>query len=662
MRNLWTLSRNSALASAILLYLLMPVATSGRTVCIRLTSDHVADTTDLERFRQSRRWKDKTGNDLAIAIWKYLSDYETGLYHFNEILEGSDPFDEYATVRDPLKILNTYNMAYCGIFGPVLDGIFHGVGFEAGRSFGLQAWNHCATEIWYDNNWHYLDVDVRGLLRKADGVVASLAEAQTDRRLWVDPTITVTPFFPNDPDKAKLFEIYKDSRVHYYYRGFEMGHTMDFYLRTGESFTRFWTPQGGRWHHLPRYAKTKWIRELLEQEPRGPKPNHREFTRWNHGNGLFDYRPRLTKAYADFEDGWYDLENLRSGRDGLEIIRDGDAEVTFEVFTPYIIVPKINDLDDPSDDEEASVVTIRGRLLIEVLISLDHGISWRTTGRSRPGRETTIDLTSLVSGTYGYLVKLRTAGPAGSTAIDSLAIRTWAQVAPISLPALKKGKTAFRYDTGDRYNQRTLPMLISPNTADPEDLGKYVLQMPSDYDPARHTCRLRGEVIVRLAAPPHSKISWLTIGGTFRTHQGRQAEQTDNRIAYAAGRPEGFREIHRSNVPTWVSHWRYNWDGDVLLPRPTNVVYVKYTANTGLNTIRACLHLRPDRTPESGLKIVHEYRVNNRLERTERRVSGPSTYTITCRGEPENVAIRLESPHKPRGSELANGVMHRGTR
>src|SRR5512137_1805939 len=101
-----------------------------KIVCVRVTSEHTADTSDLGRFRQFAQWKDKTGNDLALAIWRYLCDYETGVYHFNEVLDGPDSFDEYATVRDPLKILNVYNMGYCGIFGPVLDGIFQGVGFE----------------------------------------------------------------------------------------------------------------------------------------------------------------------------------------------------------------------------------------------------------------------------------------------------------------------------------------------------------------------------------------------------------------------------------------------------------------------------------------------------------------------------------------------------
>ncbi|MHC4300297.1 MAG: hypothetical protein ACYS7Y_23735, partial [Planctomycetota bacterium] len=483
------------------------------------------------------------------------------------------------------------------------DGIFQGVGFTKGRSFGLEAWNHCATEVWYDNGWHYFDVDVRGALLRPDGVVASLAEAQNNRSLWVDPVATVTPFFPKDPDKAKIYDIYRDSRIHKYYRWFEMGHTMDFYLRSGESFTRFWTPQGGRWHHLPRYSKTKWIRNLIEQKPRGPKPNHRDFTRWNHGNGFFDYQPMLTKDSTDFEDGYYEVKNLRPGDDGLEIIRNGEAEVTLEVSTPYIIVPKVNDLDDPDDDEDASVVTVKAQTPVHVLVSPDHGLSWKEVADVQPASSKSIDLTSIVKGTYGYHLKFKTSGFSGSTAINSLSIKTWVQVAPASLPVLMQGKTTFQYYTGDRYGQRTIPMLINPNTADPEGLKRYVMEMPVDYDPNRHTCRIRGNVILRLAAPPGTKISWFTVGGTFRTHQGEQARKTDNRIAYAVDHPKGFKDIYNSQVPAWVNHWRYNWDEDVILSDPTDTVYIKYTANTGLNTIRACLHLLPNSAPSDNLRV-----------------------------------------------------------
>ncbi len=171
---------------------------------------------------------------------------------------------------------------------------------------------------------------------------------------------------------------------------------------------------------------------------------------------------------------------------------------------------------------------------------------------------------------------------------------------------------------------------------------------PADYDPDRHTCRLRGEIILQLTAPTGTKISWFTVGGTFRTHQGEQAKNTDNRIAYAVDHPQGFNEIYKSQVPTWVNHWRYNWDEDVVLSDPTDTVYVKYTANTGLNTIRACLHLLPNRAPRDHIKIEHTYRIGDQLKRTERWLKGPTTYTIECSAEPENVSIKLVVPHGER--------------
>ncbi len=621
-----------------------PIISRARVSCIRIKSEHTADTTDMKRFRQFPAWKDKNGNDLALAIWKYLCGYETGLYHFNEILEGEDSFDEYATVRDPLKILNVYNMAYCGIFGPVLDGIFQGVDFEKGRSFGVELWNHCATEVWYGNGWHYFDLDVRGVLLEADGTVASLDEARRNRDLWVNPRIKPEPFFPKDNDKNKVFKIYHDSKIHYYYRWFEGSHTMDFYLRQGEKFTRWWTPQGGRWHHLPRYNKTKWIKDLIQTKPRGMKPNHRDFTCWNHGNGLFHYAPNLSDKSTDFEDGVYAVKNLVPGKEGLNIVRDGRAEVIFEVFTPYIIIAKVNDVNDVNDDTEASVVTLKAGLPIDLLVSSDHGLSWQAAGQSKPGVMTSIDLTTFVKGTYGYLLKLNTSGVKDEQAVKSLTIDTWVQVAPISLPKLRKGTNHLKYETGDSYGLSTVPLLVQPNTAEPSDLKKYLVDMPKDYDPKRDTCRIRGDAVLRLAAPTDTKIAWLSVGATFRTYQGEQARKTDNRIAYAIGEPKGFKEIYKSSVPTWVNHWRYNWDTDILLDKPAEVIYVKYTGNPGLNVIRACLHLVDNRPAKTRIRVVHGYIIDGLPHRTTVNLAQPTSYTVTCNGEPENTFIEIGIP------------------
>jgi hypothetical protein len=296
-------------------------------------------------------------------------------------------------------------------------------------------------------------------------------------------------------------------------------------------------------------------------------------------------------------------------------------------------------------------------LPVNVLVSLDHGLSWQYAGQAEPEQESAIvDLTPIVKGTYGYLLKLKTSGRAGATALDTLNIRTWVQVAPTSIPSLRKSKTTFQYGIGDRYGQRTTPMLVKPNTADPEDLRRHVPAMPVDYDPERHTCRVSGEIILRLTAPPDTKISWFTVGGTFRTHQGEQAKDTDNRISYAVEDPLNFEDIYKSEVPTWVNHWRYNWDGDVVLSDSAEVVYVKYTAKTGLNTIRACLHLLPRQVPQEHLRIVHGYRVNGKLMSTERAVTGPASYTLECPGEPENVYLRMEVPHQSASSNQVSNV------
>ncbi len=635
---------------ALLPALLASAAAGGRAYCPRVTSEHNADTTDLKRFRNFHQWKDKTGNDLAYAVWQYLCGYETGLYHFYEVLDGPDPFGEYSTMREPLKMLNVYNMGYCGIFGPTVEGIYHGMGFETGRSFFLAKWSHCATEIFYDEEWHYIDVDVRGVLLRPDGTVASLDEARTKRELWVNPKRKAEPFFPHHrtPERAaRVFDIYSTSEYGYQYRWFQGSHTADYYLRPGESLTRFWQPQGGRWNHRASYNKSQWVRKLIETPPRGMKPNHRNFTKWNHGNGLFHYAPKLTADSRDFAERVRAAYGLGPGKDGLHLTSGdgGRGQVIFEVFSPFVIVPKVNDLDDFDDDTEASVITLDAAAEVKVSVSLDNGLSWSEAGKVDPGKGK-LDLTKWVKGTYGYLLKLAAEGEAGDVAIRSMAIDTWVQVAPISLPRLKKGANRLRYDAGDRYDGMTSPVLVLPNVGDPDDLKKYVLELPRRYDPKRNTGRIQGDVVLKLNAPGGTKISWFSVGATFSTIQGKGATQTANAIAYAVGEPvaANFKEVYKAKVPTWAGHWRYNYDTDVKLDKPAETVYVKFTGAPAVNVIRACLHVTPPTPHDPAVKITHGYKLDGKMTEKTVEMKKPGDYKIDCPGKVENVFIKVEKP------------------
>jgi len=622
-----------------------PAAHAGQAYCVRVTSEHNADTTDLKRFRDFHGWRDKTGNDLAIAIWQYLCDYETGLYHFYEVHDGPDPFPEYSTMREPLKMLNVYNCGYCGIFGPTVEGIYAGCGFDVGRSFGLPGWSHCATEIFYGGSWHYFDVDVRGALMRPDGVIASLREAQTSKQLWVDSIGRVKPFFPHHAtpqEAAKVGDIYANSTADYQYRWYQGSHTADWSLRRGESFTRYWQPQEGRWNHRAEYNREKWVRDLLLTAPVGMKPNHREFTRWNHGEGLFHYAPDLTSASSDFADGAYTSEGATPQGDGLRLA-GGTGQVVFRIFTPFVIVPKVDDLMNLDDDSEASVVRIDRAGPLRVRISLDNGLSWIDVASLERGAHK-LDLTRWVKGAYGYLLRLD-AG-ANDVVVRALAVDTWVQVAPISLPRLKKGTNHLRYDCGDRYDEITEPVLVLPNLGDAEDLKRYVAEMPNDYDPKRHAARIRGDVVVKLQAPPGTKIAWFSIGGTFNTNQGQSARSTDNRIAYAVGEPARFTEIYKADVPAWTAHWRYNYDTDVRLPQPAEAVYAKFTGRPAVNVIRACLHVQAAVATDPVVRITHGYRIGQNLIQKSIDMPRPGEYTIDCDEDVENVFVRIEKRSK----------------
>jgi hypothetical protein len=301
-------------------------------------------------------------------------------------------------------------------------------------------------------------------------------------------------------------------------------------------------------------------------------------------------------------------------------------------------------MDDFSDDTEASVVSIESFLPVNAAVSLDNGITWDAAGKFEPGGKENLDLTNKVKGSYGYLLKLSTSGKESSPAIKSITIDTWVQVAPISLPRLKKGMNHLHYELGDRYGLVTVPMLVNPNTADPADLQKHLVAMPEDYDPERNTCRIKGDAILRLAAPAGMKIAWFSTGATFRTYQGQQASKTDNRIAYSVGRPADFKEIYKSSVPTWTNHWRCNWDTDVELEKPAEQVYVRFTGNPGLNVIRACLHLLPNQPSQTDLRITHGFSINGRLQTKTIDLDKPDDYTIECDGEPENLFIEMAVP------------------
>ncbi len=604
----------------------------------RVLSPHNADAYSMKTFAQFHRWKNLQDDAKVYEIYKYLADPQTGLYPLGvPAWEGNDTMPEYGIVRDPVKMINVYPMAFCGSLGPTMAGIMEGMGVGPARTLVIPGWQHVAAEVFYGGTWHYLDLDVRAVFRREDGSLASMEDAKRDPALWGKPNSPL--FFPLDPLQT-VQRTYATTSVDHYYGFHTGGHTMDYLLRQGETVTLWWTPQGGRWNHHPSYARRPFPRNIIEREPRGPKCKHPSFTIHTHGNGRFVYSPDLTNKSSDFRDGVYDGKNVQPGRTGLTLTKPGDGYAVFEVRTPYVMVPLVGDLDNTADDREASVVNVDAAGA-RLFLSDNNGLTWTDLGK-RSGK---LDLTPYVAGTYGYLLKILLHGEPQKAVVRSLKITTWVQVHPASLPSLRKGRNEMRFVTGDHYGLRTRVLEIRPNAGEPDEFLRHLVEPPQDYDPARRTARVRGAITAKVTASPGARIAWFSAGASFAVHQGDAAPQTGNSISYAINVPQNFREIYRAEIPTDQRHWHYNLDRDVRLDQPVRTLYVRYLGDPAVNNIRIYAHCLDDlpRT-DRPIVITHAW-LENGLSRSKTiSLRKPGTYDILTASDPSDQWLRISVP------------------
>jgi hypothetical protein len=612
-----------------------------------VTVEGQPDSSDLGRFAQFFKDKGLAGQDLAIALWRQLCGTETGIYHFNQIFEGRENDYALGNSRDPLKNMNVHNHGFCGIQGPVLEGVFEAAGFQA-RSFSVPAWDHVATEVFYDGAWHYFDLDLRGTLLRKDGVIASAAEAATQKELWASPPEKIEPFFPKIQPKETGYRKFSAQPLDLQYHWAVRGWTTDHVLRPGESLTRWWRNQDGRWHHDPSY--TGWMRTLLEKEPRGIKPNNAEFSIWGVGSTLMRYTPDLTDKSRDVELGAYSISNLKTSAKGLTPIAEEDGRIIFEVHSPYIIVPIMDDLDNPDNfdlNRDAATVMVKATSPVEAEISTNGGRTWTNLGQLTNGAR--LDLTRYVRGTYGYLVRMTLRGTPGEAILRSLELRTWGQVAPISIPRLAQGNNMLHLGVNDPRSRATRLVPVLPDLGVPADIDTYGIKVAGTYTPDDVKQRLVGTAVVPVQAPPGELIEWLSVGGMFQALRGKQAKQTANKIEIATSADGPFKTVYDASgsVPDWNEHWHYAMDVEVPLDKPVPAVYVRYVGNPGCNAIRIYAHCSDPRPSNTGLvRITHTYDIaDERFVRSFDVPASGGSYNIECPAAPTNVSVMLTVPH-----------------
>jgi len=297
-----------------------------------------------------------------------------------------------------------------------------------------------------------------------------------------------------------------------------------------------------------------------------------------------------------------------------------------------------------TDDREASVVRLDAAGA-RLSISVDNGLTWTDL----PDRRGEYDLTSHVSGRYAYLLKLSLAGEPAEALIRQIDITTWVQLAPASLPALRSGVNRMEFRSGDHYGLQTRVTEIRPNGNDRSEFLKHLHQPPADYDPARKTERIKGELLVKVQTPPRSKIAWFSAGGNFNVLQGEAGPQTRNRMEYATEEPRDFIEFYKADVPVDQAHWHYNADRVVKLNAPARNVYLRYTGDPGVNNVRIYAHSIDDKSSaQSSVVVTHTWTEDGAPKSKSVTLDQANVYDVVTRGDPVNVSIELSVPSEPK--------------
>lgn len=621
-----------------------------------ILSEHSPDFRDPPRFREFAAWKDLKDQDLAIAVWKYLTDPVTGTYHFTDMYElDSEPHWEVKLVQDPMRILNVYGFAICNMHSSMTCGLFKGMGFENVRLAGWETY-HATPEIFWGGSWHYLDIDERAYILDDMGNIASGEDLFKHPEWWEPSSKVVSPFYPQNGGLKGVQTLAKHGPPWYSYNWYEGGYTPDFVLRPGERVERFFHPQG-YWRFADSY-KSGSSRRIVSRDPRGPKSGgHSENT---YGNARFDYDPKISSAYTDYAEGVWSDENVVLAENGLVLAGDGTGASTFYFQFPYIIVPQNGDLDDPEDDWDASVLRYRTGVKTTLRISTDHGITWQEIpGKPEAADETipgnrrdvgdggkTLDLTKYVAGKYAFWLRFEYEGRAGEVALESLKLTTWTQLAPLSLPRLRAGQNRMELQTADKYGLNTWTVAITPNCNRIEEIQPY-LQGEYDYNAERRRDRFHGPVTVRLQAPEGSRIEWLHIGAGLWSNYERKPLKPGDRFLVAIDEPKDFRPVWKAEVPEWIDHWYFRGNQEVKLDRPARVVYVRIEPTYGL--LNMAFHLHVSKANSRGkdwqpVTVTHKFKVNGKVKTVSRDLAQPGPYTMTCDGEPENISVTLAAP------------------
>lgn len=395
----------------------------GRLCQVRLLTDVGPDLTSLESVVRAVVRPDMPDEEKCLALFWVAHDRRYWYPAFY-------PREKGRAVYDPILLLNCYPAIICQQDAALTTALWAEAGFDVRY---WQLGGHTTGEVYYGGRWHNFDATNGRYVRTPDGEVSDVTVSQRFYKATRDSRGRISRVEPFDD--------------------FEIGHRMNFTLRRNEAFTRYWHPLGDgpdywRSSNTPgKRADDRGRHRLGLKASMSRKPYRFNTKGAGIANGRWEFRP-------DFRlKGWQDLfektDNVAADADGrlLAPVRPGrPAELIWRVATPYTITGAWVESDFAAGED--------GR--VRMLVSADQGASWKELAPIAAGRRKSA-LREHVAGGWEYLVRLILDSPsARSIRVAGLSTSTVVQVNPLSLPALRSGRTTVRVSAGEQVETFTI--------------------------------------------------------------------------------------------------------------------------------------------------------------------------------------------------------------
>ncbi len=571
----------------------------------RIVGEHRPDYHSLKSLLGSRQFVGKTGEELVLALYDVFTSTEDGTWHFWPVdeLQGQPRIRRFTS--DPIKLLTNYGWHICGQSSCIMYGIYTAAGLTARQ---ISVPGHLLCEVYYDDAWHILDIDMWTWFRKEDGSIASAYDLATHaHELIVDNSNTSSPC--NLPDRsledyAIMYaetETVDDHVKNIFPHWSVRSHQLDFYLRPGESLQRSETPNGcfifsDDWLDLVKNINNEWAG--------CPRERFEPFR--SYGSGRWTYAPNLSARYEDVACGYWSRSGCTQTLDGLS----GAGQIAFRMQSPYICCAKPDLSSGKIVYTDGASLRVHTQGAVQLRLILEER-SVELASITEDG-ETFIDLTNYMCARYEAIIEFTLAEGA---LVRAFTFSSPIMSAPKSMPALRAGVNDLRLCQGDDQSSQTIPwkqLIDFTPQAEPQE--QWVSARNASIatwaqgwkcivpeDPAEAV-----ELVYHMQLPAGKKMSWFH--ALCSVKEGPEKEPQKNVAFYWSTDATDWQLVHTAKISNSHLGWDMSVENDVLLAAPVEAVFLRIVSETAVTGVEFYGHLDMTGQPATELEVQHAWK------------------------------------------------------